>query len=349
MRNEPTAGPGTAPDASRAETGTGAGGAPDSGRTGSAAGAASGSDAGRTGSVAGAASGSDAGRTGSAAGASTAPDAVQVERVVQPGTTDAPEHRPENAGDDARRLGEILLEATGIHRIFRMAGTELHILRGADLSVRDGEIVAILGASGAGKSTLLHILGSLDRPTSGIVTFQGVDLFRLNDGSRARFRNRNLGFVFQFHHLLPEFTAEENVMMPGLIQKRSRRQARDRARELLHEVGLAARAEHKPDELSGGEQQRVALARGLYAAPRLVLADEPTGNLDPPTARGLHDLMYTLARRHRQAWIVVTHNEELADLADTRTRLVDGVLRVQGGRSPVEEGRAPMEEGEAPG
>lgn len=224
---------------------------------------------------------------------------------------------------------DVLLEARGLHREFRMAGARLHILQGVDLALRRGEIVAIMGASGAGKSTLLHILGGLDRPTSGEVLFQGQDLFRLSENSLARFRNRNLGFVFQFHHLLPEFTAEENVMMPGLIQKRPPAEARRRARELLAEVGLADRVEHKPDELSGGEQQRVAVARSLYAHPSLVLADEPSGNLDPGTARGLHDLMYTLARRHEQAWIVVTHNDGLAQLADRRTRLEDGLLRFQ--------------------
>ena len=220
----------------------------------------------------------------------------------------------------------ILLEARGVHREFRMAGSVLHILRGVDLTLQEGEILAILGTSGAGKSTLLQVLGALDRPTSGQVLFQEQDLFRLPESGLARFRNRNLGFVFQFHHLLPEFTAEENVMMPGLIRKHGTTQARERARELLREVGLGERFEHKPDELSGGEQQRVAVARSLYGHPRLVLADEPTGNLDPETARGLHELMYTLARRHRQAWILVTHNEGLADLADRRAHLENGLL-----------------------
>ena len=231
--------------------------------------------------------------------------------------------------------GPVLLAARDVHREFRMAGVRLHILRGVDLDLREGEIMAILGASGAGKSTLLHILGGLDRPTSGTVLFQGQDLSRLSESGLARFRNRNLGFVFQFHHLLPEFTAEENVMMPGLIRKHAPAEARERARELLAEVGLEERREHKPDELSGGEQQRVALARSLYGRPGLVLADEPTGNLDPDTARGLHELMYTLARRHRQAWIVVTHNESLAELADLITRLDDGSLRVVSRRRPA--------------
>jgi lipoprotein-releasing system ATP-binding protein len=236
------------------------------------------------------------------------------------------DHRPADAA--------VLLRARGVCREFHLAGTSLQILRGVDLTLHEGEILVILGSSGAGKSTLLHILGGLDRPTAGTVVFRDEDLFRLSESGLARFRNRNLGFVFQFHHLLREFTAEENVMMPGLIQKQTRAEARLRARELLDEVGLLARAEHKPDELSGGEQQRVALARSLFARPRLVLADEPTGNLDPPTARTLHELMYTLARKHGQAWIVVTHNEQLAQLADTRTRLEDGVLIVEG--PPIE-------------
>jgi lipoprotein-releasing system ATP-binding protein len=221
-----------------------------------------------------------------------------------------------------------LLQARGVRREFHMIGSSLEILRGVDVTLEEGKILAIMGASGAGKSTLLHILGGLDRPSGGEVLFQGQDIFRLGEAALARFRNQNLGFVFQFHHLLPEFTAEENVMMPGLIGQHPREDARRRAREILDEVGLLARAGHKPDELSGGEQQRVALARSLYAAPRLVLADEPTGNLDPATARSLHQLMYTLARRHGQAWVVVTHNEELAALADLRTRMVEGTLRV---------------------
>jgi lipoprotein-releasing system ATP-binding protein len=236
----------------------------------------------------------------------------------------------EEAARPGTRNGVPLLAAEEVHREFHMAGARLHILRGVEVELHAGEILAIMGASGAGKSTLLHVLGGLDRPDRGRVLFLGEDIFRLNETALARFRNRNLGFVFQFHHLLPEFTAEENVMMPGLIMKNPPGEARRRAAELLAEVGLAERLGHKPDELSGGEQQRVALARSLYARPRLVLADEPTGNLDPDTARGLHELMYTLARRHGQAWVVVTHNEQLAELADTRTRLDDGVLRVQG-------------------
>jgi lipoprotein-releasing system ATP-binding protein len=228
----------------------------------------------------------------------------------------------------SKELGPVLLQTRGVHKRYTGVGDPLHILRGVDLDVRSGEIVAVLGASGSGKSTLLHILGTLDRPTEGTVLFDGEELHRLGEKELARFRNRNLGFVFQFHHLLPEFTAIENVCMPGRIAQMDPAQAEARGRELLAEVGLAERAEHKPSELSGGEQQRVALARSLFAQPRMVLADEPSGNLDPVSARRLHNLMYTVARAHRQAWVVVTHNEELAKLADTRCRIEDGVLKI---------------------
>jgi len=227
-----------------------------------------------------------------------------------------------------------LLEARGLARTYSMGSERIEILRAADLSLHEGEILAVVGASGSGKSTLLHLLGTLDRPNGGSILFRGEDLLAKGDRELTRFRNRHLGFVFQFHHLLPEFTALENVSMPGRIQGLSPRECEARARELLAEVRLAARAEHKPGELSGGEQQRVAVARALFGRPALVLADEPTGNLDPGTARGLHELMYTLARRHGQAWIVVTHNEQLAQLADTIGRLEEGVLRLESRRPP---------------
>ena len=250
--------------------------------------------------------------------------------AVGPGDAAGGEKLQRFAG--ASGIGEVpvLLEAAGVTREFRIGETRIPVLRGVDLALREGEILAVLGASGAGKSTLLHCLGGLDRPDAGVVRFRGQEIFSLAERELSRFRNRNMGFVFQFHHLMPEFTAEENIMMPGLVARQAPEAARRRACELLAEVGLADRAEHKPDELSGGEQQRVAVARSLFAAPALVLADEPTGNLDPATARGLHDLMYALARRHGQSWIVVTHNAELAALADTRARLVEGVLRREG-------------------
>ncbi|MEZ4650644.1 MAG: ABC transporter ATP-binding protein [Candidatus Eisenbacteria bacterium] len=226
---------------------------------------------------------------------------------------------------DDHELGPVILRARDIHKTYR--GVEaLHILRGANLDLREGEMLAVTGASGSGKSTLLHVLGTLDRPDQGTVEFGGKELYRMGEVELAKFRNRNLGFVFQFHHLLPEFTALENVMMPGMIQRKLPGECERRARELLEEVGLAPRADHKPDELSGGEQQRVALARSLFSNPRVVLADEPSGNLDPESARRLHQLMYTLARRYRQCWVVVTHNEELARLADTQCRIQDGIL-----------------------
>lgn len=230
-----------------------------------------------------------------------------------------------------------LLQATGVCREFRSGPSLLQVLRGVDLVVSRGEIIAVVGASGTGKSTLLHILGTLDRPDSGTVLFRGNDLFLMGEAGLAEFRNRNLGFVFQFHHLLPEFTAEENVMMPGLIRGKTRREARRRALDLLDEVGLSERIDHKPGELSGGEQQRVALARSLYASPSMMLADEPTGNLDPETARGLHLLMYDLARRHGQSWIVVTHNEQLAGMADRRVEMSSGLLRERPANSPARE------------
>ncbi len=257
-------------------------------------------------------------------------------RPVAPGETAGSEAARHPAAQSEAGEAPVLLHAGGVIREFRLGESRIQVLRGIDLVLREGEILAVLGASGAGKSTLLHCLGGLDRPDAGAVRFRGQEIFSLAERELSRFRNRNLGFVFQFHHLMPEFTAEENIMMPGLVARQAPEAARRRARELLAEVGLADRAEHKPDELSGGEQQRVAVARSLFAAPALVLADEPTGNLDPATARGLHDLMYALARRHRQSWIVVTHNAELAALADTRVRLVDGVLRPEepgGGRA----------------
>jgi lipoprotein-releasing system ATP-binding protein len=187
-------------------------------------------------------------------------------------------------------------------------------------------MAAIVGASGVGKSTLLHILGTLDLPTSGQLRYGGLDVTKLGSSALADFRNKSIGFVFQFHHLLPEFTALENAMMPGLVRRLPRAEARRRAEEMLSLVGLAARAEHKPGELSGGEQQRVALARALCLAPRLLLADEPTGNLDPRTADGIHALLADLNRRLGITMIVVTHNEQLAESLPRRLRIEGGKL-----------------------
>jgi lipoprotein-releasing system ATP-binding protein len=206
-------------------------------------------------------------------------------------------------------MGERLFQAHGITKQFRIPGSVLDVLQGIDLGVATGEIIAVLGASGVGKSTLLHILGTLERPTSGTLEFESGNIFECGDTELAAFRNRCVGFVFQFHHLLPEFTALENVMMPGLVGRMPTPKVRKRARELLAAVGLSDRESHKPQELSGGEQQRVAVARCLVCDPKLVIADEPSGNLDPETAERLHKLVYTLARERGQSWVIATHNE----------------------------------------
>jgi lipoprotein-releasing system ATP-binding protein len=205
-------------------------------------------------------------------------------------------------------------------------GSELRILRGVDLRVEEGEAVAITGASGAGKSTLLHLLGALDRPTGGQVILGGDPVEGLDDEALAAVRNRHVGFVFQFHHLLREFTALENVMMPALISGAPFPDAEVRARELLAAVGVAERAGHKPRQLSGGEQQRVAVARALVNEPLVLLADEPSGNLDTKTSDRLHDLLFELRRARALSMVLVTHNRDLAGRADRVLRLRDGRL-----------------------
>jgi len=225
-----------------------------------------------------------------------------------------------------------IISATAVTKTFA-AGTsnqgKLCVLRGITLSIAPGEIIAVVGASGAGKSTLLHILGTLDRPTSGNVYYDSVDVFSLGDDDLARFRNRSIGFVFQFHHLLPEFSAVENVAMPSLIRGASFAEVRDQAMHLLEEVGVQDRAEQKPPQLSGGEQQRVAVARALMNNPRVILADEPSGNLDSANAEHLHQLIRDLSRKMGQTFVVVTHNENLARQADRVLRIVDGVIQEQ--------------------
>ncbi len=206
------------------------------------------------------------------------------------------------------------------------AGKPLEVLRGVSMQVEAGEIVAVMGESGAGKSTLLHLLGALDRPTSGTVRYRGEDLFAKDDEALARFRNTQVGFVFQFHHLLPEFTALENVAMPALIRHQRFEAVRDRARELLEMLGLGARADHRPAALSGGEKQRVAIARALMNEPGLVLADEPTGNLDARTAEPIHDEILRLSDEMGQAFVVATHNPALAAIAHRVFRLEAGRL-----------------------
>jgi lipoprotein-releasing system ATP-binding protein len=200
----------------------------------------------------------------------------------------------------------------------------VRVLTGLDLEIAAGERVAIVGESGVGKSTLLHILGTLDRPTSGEVWFDGEELATKSDHELAHFRNREVGFIFQFHHLLPDFTALENVMMPALIAGAGWDEARRRAGELLRRVGLTDRVDHRPGELSGGEQQRVAVARALIQEPRVVLADEPTGNLDPATAEGVQDLLIELNRERRLTLVVVTHSVTLASAMDRTLRLAGG-------------------------
>jgi lipoprotein-releasing system ATP-binding protein len=210
---------------------------------------------------------------------------------------------------------------------YATAAGYVSVLRGVDLAVREGEMLAVIGASGVGKSTLLHVLGTLDRPERGSVLFHGEDLFRLPEGRLREFRNRALGFVFQFHHLLPEFSALENVMMPLLIGRVSAREARAVASRLLEELGLTDRADHRPGALSGGEQQRVAVARALARSPRALLADEPSGNLDRETGERLHALLRRLNRERGITLVVVTHNERLAATCDRVLRLEAGVLR----------------------
>ncbi|RMF87062.1 MAG: ABC transporter ATP-binding protein [Nitrospinota bacterium] len=207
-----------------------------------------------------------------------------------------------------------------------MGGERLQVLKGIDLEVRQGEMVGIVGASGVGKSTLLHLLGALDRPTRGMVYFQGKEVFRLGDQELAEFRNRHVGFIFQFHHLLPEFTALENTMLPALIGRKERKQAREQAEALLTELGLGKRLHHRPGELSGGEQQRVAVARALMNQPELVLADEPTGNLDRKTGEAIQELLRQLNVQKGQTFIIVTHNEKFASTMDRIFHLIDGKL-----------------------
>jgi lipoprotein-releasing system ATP-binding protein len=222
-----------------------------------------------------------------------------------------------------------MIKAENITKTFPLAGApgkELRVLRGISLQIAKGEIVAIVGASGAGKSTLLHILGTLDRPTSGGVTYDGEDVFAFGDEKLARFRNQHIGFVFQFHHLLPEFTVFENVALPALIGGASFESVRDRVMELLHEVGVEDKALSRPAKLSGGEQQRVAVARALVNSPKVVLADEPSGNLDTANARQLQELIQKLSRERQQTFVIVTHNEAFARQADRIIKIVDGLI-----------------------
>jgi lipoprotein-releasing system ATP-binding protein len=217
-----------------------------------------------------------------------------------------------------------LVAASNVKKAFRHMGRTLEVLRGVDLEIGDGEMVGIVGPSGAGKSTLLHCIGTLDLPTSGSIRVAGEEVTKLTGSRLADLRNRTIGFVFQFHHLLPEFNALENVLMPGLVQGRRRREIEPKARALLEEVGLKDRLLHRPGELSGGEQQRVALARALLLEPKLLLADEPTGNLDSATSGQIHDLFFEINRQRGTTIVIVTHNPALAASMPRVVTLRDG-------------------------
>ena len=216
------------------------------------------------------------------------------------------------------------VEIRDLFKSYWMHGKRIDVLRGVSVEIERGELVSLVGASGAGKSTFLHVLGTLDAPAAGTMTLDGEDVFALDDADLARFRNRTIGFVFQSHFLLPEFTALENVAMPALIQRMDRTEAFRRARALLERVGLGARVDHRPGELSGGEAQRVALARALVLEPALLLADEPTGNLDPVTGEGIHQVLREVNRDLGITAVVVTHNEALARSLPRRLRLAAG-------------------------
>ena len=222
-------------------------------------------------------------------------------------------------------MSETLVRAEGVEKVYRLGRAEIPVLRGVDLSLAKGEIVILRGKSGAGKSTLLHILGLLDRPTAGRVLFDGSDASALSERERSAFRNRSVGFVFQFYHLLPEFSARENVLVPALLSgDLPRREARARADALLEAVGLSDRARHRSSELSGGERQRVAIARALMMKPRLLLADEPTGNLDTKTGEAIRDLLWDLNKKEGSTLLVATHEERLQAAADRVLRIADG-------------------------
>lgn len=215
-----------------------------------------------------------------------------------------------------------VIKGSNIHKSYG----SLHVLKGVDLHIKKAEVVSIVGKSGAGKSTLLHILGTLDRPDNGSIIINNQDISKLGTKDLANFRNQNIGFVFQFHHLLPEFTAIENVCIPGFISKQPEKQIREKAAQLLDYLGLSDRLTHKPSELSGGEQQRVAVARALVNDPAIIFADEPSGNLDSNSSLELHQLLFRLRDDFQQTFVIVTHNEELASMSDCRLQMEDGKL-----------------------
>lgn len=224
-----------------------------------------------------------------------------------------------------------MLTIENLHKTYQMGKVDVNVLKGVDCEINEGQVAAIIGPSGVGKSTLLHIMGALDRPDAGSVTIAGTDVFALNDSDLAQFRNRSIGFVFQFHHLLPEFSALENVMMPALISRAEPGAIRERAIGLLERVDLADRMNHRPGELSGGEQQRTAVARALINSPRLILADEPSGNLDLASSQSLHQLFWDLNNELNQTIVLVTHNMDLAKRADRIIELFDGRVKSDSG------------------
>lgn len=215
-----------------------------------------------------------------------------------------------------------MLVATGVHKNYG----DLHVLKGVDVTIKSGEIVSIVGPSGAGKSTLLHILGTLDQADQGKLIVEGENLSSLNGNRLAAFRNSKIGFIFQFHNLLPEFTSEENIMIPGLIGGRGEKELKKRTKELAVLLGIEDRLQHKPSELSGGEQQRVAVARALINNPKIIFADEPSGNLDTHSAQTLHELFFKLRDEFGQSFVIVTHNQELAQMADRMLTMQDGKI-----------------------
>ena len=221
---------------------------------------------------------------------------------------------------------DVILDVEDLHRSYRKLGREISVLQGVNLRIHTSDMCSIRGQSGVGKSTLLHVLGTLDRPTKGTVRYYGNDIFDRPESSLAGFRNKTIGFIFQFHHLLPELTALENVALPGLIGRMGRKKALGAARELLNEVGLDQRLDHRPGELSGGEQQRVAVARALIMAPDIVFADEPTGNLDQNTSGDIHKLLFRINKTHNVAFVVVTHNASLAEMMPRRLVMREGVV-----------------------
>jgi lipoprotein-releasing system ATP-binding protein len=229
---------------------------------------------------------------------------------------------------DSPNEDNICLKTVGLCKSYISGSEELQVLKSLDLTIEIGEFITIVGVSGVGKTTLLNLLGTLDRPTAGTVLYKDRDIFKLTERDLAKFRNQEIGFVFQFHHLLPEFTAIENVMMPTMIAGMNKEKSIKLASELLQKVGLEGREHHKPTELSGGEQQRVAVARALINDPKVILADEPTGNLDRKTGEAIHEMIFSLNREMKKTFIIVTHNEHLAQRSDKIIGLTDGKAEI---------------------